>query len=77
MIKNLFRPSHLLDPWRDNFVTTLRLRNISGSRIGDALAQVDEHCTESGDTPEEAFGDLWPMGLTWPNLPSRSTWHGA
>ena len=43
MITNVFRPRHLLDPWRDNFVIALRLRNISGSQIGDALAQVDEH----------------------------------
>jgi hypothetical protein len=57
MIKNLFRPRHLLDPWRDNFVIALRLRNISGSHIGDALAQVDAHCTDSGEAPEEAFGD--------------------
>jgi hypothetical protein len=57
MIKNLFRPRHLLDPWRDNFVIALRLRNISGSQIGDALAQVDVHCTGSGEAPEEAFGD--------------------
>jgi len=83
MIKNLFRPSHLLDPWRDNFVTTLRLRNISGSRIGDALAQVDEHCTDSGDTPEEAFGDpvaygahvaelAQPVDLAWSLTPLRA-----
>ena len=57
MIKNLFRPRHLLDPWRDNFVIALKLRNISGSQIGDALAQVDAHCTDSGEAPEEAFGD--------------------
>lgn len=57
MIKNLFRPRHLLDPWRDDFVIALRLRNISGSQIGDALAQVDAHCTDSGEAPEEAFGD--------------------
>jgi len=35
----------------------LRLRNISGSQIGDALAQVGAHCTDSGEAPEEAFGD--------------------
>lgn len=57
MIKNLFRPRHLLDPWRDNFVIALRLQNIPGSQIGDALAQVDAHCTDSGEAPEEAFGD--------------------
>jgi len=57
MIKNLFRPRHLLDPWRDNFVIALKLRNISGRQIGDALAQVDAHCTDSGEVPGEAFGD--------------------
>jgi hypothetical protein len=54
MIKHLFRP-RLLDPWRDNFVIALRLRNISGSQIGDAFAQVDAR-TDSGEAPEEAFG---------------------
>ncbi|MDQ1482939.1 MAG: hypothetical protein QOF35_1015 [Actinomycetota bacterium] len=56
-MKNLIRPRHLLDPWRDNFVIELRMRNVSGSRIGDALAQVDAHCTDSGQEPEEEFGD--------------------
>ena len=57
MIKNLFRPRHLLDPWRDGFVIELRLRHVSGSRIGDALAQVNAHCTDSGEEPEQAFSD--------------------
>jgi hypothetical protein len=57
MIRNLFRPRHLLDPWRDRFVTDLRLHHVSGSRIGDALAQVDAHCMDSGEEPEQAFGD--------------------
>ena len=56
MMKNVLRPHHLLDPWRDSFVTEMRLRNVSGPGIGDALAQVDGHCTESGEQPEEAFG---------------------
>lgn len=57
MIENLFRPRHLPDPWRDEFVIALRLRNVSGRLIGDALAQVDTHCTDSGEEAEEAFGD--------------------
>ncbi len=57
MIKNPFRPRFLLDRWRDNFVVALRLRNVSGSHIGDALALVDAHCADSGEEPEEAFGD--------------------
>ena len=27
MIKDLFRPRHLLDTWRDDFVRALRLRS--------------------------------------------------
>ncbi len=46
-----------LDPWRDAFVTELRLRDVNGARIGDALAEVDTHCAESGQSPAEAFGD--------------------
>lgn len=56
MIKNLFRSHHLLDPWRDSFVIELRLQNVTGSRIGDALAQVDAHCADSGEEPAQAFG---------------------
>ena len=48
---------HLRDPWRDAFVLELRLQDVRGDRIGDALTLVDEHCTDSGESPEEAFGD--------------------
>lgn len=47
----------LMDPWRDAFLLQLRLRDVSGAAIGDALAQVDAHCAESGDEPEQAFGE--------------------
>jgi len=57
MIKNVLRPHYLLDPWRDSFVTAMRLRRATGGRIGDALAQVDVHCADSGEEPEQAFGD--------------------
>lgn len=48
---------HLLDPWRDSLVTELRMREVPGNRIGEALAEVDAHCADSGQTPTEAFGD--------------------
>ena len=57
MIRNRLRPNHLRDPWRDSFVLELRLRNVTGSRIGDMLAQVDAHGADSGEEPEQAFGD--------------------
>jgi hypothetical protein len=43
--------------WRDDFVLTLRLRDVSGTEIGDALAHVESYCAESGETAAEAFGD--------------------
>jgi hypothetical protein len=35
----------------------LRLLGVAGPRIGAALAEVDSHCADSGQTAEEAFGD--------------------
>lgn len=48
---------YLMDPWRDNLVTELRLRGLPGRRIGEALAEVDAHCADSGQTPDDAFGE--------------------
>jgi hypothetical protein len=45
------------DAWRDAFVLELRLRGVPGTVIGEALAEVDAHCADSGQTPAEAFGD--------------------
>lgn len=43
--------------WREQFVMELRLAGTPGARIGDALATVDAHCAESGESTDEAFGD--------------------
>jgi hypothetical protein len=48
---------NVLDPWREAFVLELRLAHVDGRAVGDALAQVDSHCAESGRDPQEAFGD--------------------
>ncbi len=48
---------HLMDPWRDAFLVQLRMRDVRGTAIGDAIAEVDAHCAESGQEPAEAFGD--------------------
>lgn len=49
---------HLVPPrWRDELVLTLRLRDVSGAQIGDAVAHVESYCAESGETAHEAFGD--------------------
>ena len=43
--------------WRDDFIIAMRTQDASGEQIGDALATVDAHCAESGESAEEAFGD--------------------
>jgi hypothetical protein len=48
---------NLMDPWRDSLIMELRTRDLPGDRIGEVLADVDAHCADSGQTPDEAFGD--------------------
>lgn len=48
---------HVERAWLDAFVVELRLRDVPGDRIGDAVAEVDSHCAESGEGAVEAFGD--------------------
>src|SRR5690554_5061435 len=43
--------------WCDDFVLELRLRDVPGPVIGDRLAEVEAHCTDTGESPDEAFGD--------------------
>lgn len=43
--------------WREDFIRALRVRQISGADIGDALAQVESYCLESRESADEAFGD--------------------
>lgn len=48
--------------WCDDFVVELRLMGASGDVIGDRLAEVETHCAESGELPQEAFGDAAAYG---------------
>ncbi len=43
--------------WTDAFVVKLRLLNVPGGRIGDAIAEIETYCADAGEPPEEAFGD--------------------
>ncbi|MFT4470908.1 hypothetical protein ACMX2H_13465 [Arthrobacter sulfonylureivorans] len=49
--------THTEQEWLDKMVLELRLLNVSGVRIGDAAATASEHLADSGESPEEAFGD--------------------
>jgi len=42
--------------WLDELAVELRLRDVPGSAIGDALASVKEFLADSGQSPDEAFG---------------------
>lgn len=48
--------------WCEDFVLELRLVDVPGRVIGDRLAEVESHCVETGQFPEEAFGDAAAYG---------------
>lgn len=48
---------HIEREWQETFLLEQRLADRSGAEIGDALATVDAHCAESGESAQEAFGD--------------------
>lgn len=50
-------PASVDERWETDFVVELRMRDIDGARIGDALEQVRSHCAESGQDVRGAFGD--------------------
>lgn len=48
---------HVDGTWAEAFVVELRLLDIPGTRIGDALAEVEAHCHDAGESAPDAFGD--------------------
>jgi hypothetical protein len=48
---------HVDENWAESFVVELRLIGIQGTRIGDALSEVESHCGESAQSAQQAFGD--------------------
>lgn len=42
--------------WCSDLVLELRLQGQPGPTIGDRLAEVEGHCAETGESPEEGFG---------------------
>lgn len=43
--------------WVDKFIVELRMRDVPGSEVGQQVVTVYSHCTDSSETPEDAFGD--------------------
>ena len=47
---------HANPRWVEDFIVELRLLDVPGDRIGDALATVEEHLVDTRESVEEAFG---------------------
>jgi hypothetical protein len=45
-----------LEDYQQQLLLALRLRNVSGPRIAEALAEVDSHVSETGEDAYQAFG---------------------
>lgn len=49
-------PDQATQRWFDDFTVELRMLDVPGDAVGDAVASAREFLTDSGDTPQEAFG---------------------
>ncbi len=65
---------HIESDWSEAFLLELRLRGVAGSQIGAALAEVETHCAESGETAHAAFGDArsYATALELSSSPDRT-----
>lgn len=51
------RTPHVDPAWAEAFLLELRMLDVSGQHIGAALADVESHCADSGESAADAFGD--------------------
>ncbi|WP_116113041.1 hypothetical protein [Austwickia chelonae] len=55
--KSLAQTYPHVDPrWMEDLLLSLRLRELSGRRIGEVMAEANAHCEASGEDAREAFG---------------------
>jgi hypothetical protein len=47
---------HVDQRWAQSFMVELRLIGIDGARIGEALSEVESHCSDGGQSAQDAFG---------------------
>jgi hypothetical protein len=66
---------HINPAWSEAFLIEMRLQGVAGSQIGAALAEVEAHCAESGETAQDAFGDpaSYAKALGLPEAPAQRT----
>lgn len=59
------------EPWRTTFVLELRERGADGRVVGEALAEVEQFCADSGQTAADAFGDARAYAASRVDVPER------
>jgi hypothetical protein len=66
---------HVDEVWAGSLLLELRLLGVAGDRIGAAVSEVESHCTESGQSAQEAFGDPveYAQSLQLPEATDNST----
>ena len=57
--------------WAGAFVLALRTRDVTGPAIGDALRHTESFCADSGQSPQEAFGDPGAYADSLTDLPTH------
>lgn len=63
------RKTTLPRAWATDFALALRTRDVTGTAIGAALREAESHCAESGQSPQEAFGDPAAYAESLTHLP--------
>lgn len=73
------RLPHVEREWAQEVMTELALRDVSGERIGAALAEVESHMAERGGEVREVFGDPqeYAAALKLPDTERLSGWQWA
>lgn len=73
MTSQVHRLAPHVDPaWAQAFILELRLHDVPGRAIGDALAEVESHVAESGEPADGAFGEpaAYAASLSLPVKPT-------
>ncbi|MFP3713514.1 hypothetical protein [Puerhibacterium sp. TATVAM-FAB25] len=65
---------HVEPGWAETFLLELRLQGVGGPDIGHAIAEVESHCAESGESATAAFGDpaAYARALELPRAEAQS-----
>lgn len=65
---------HVDPAWAEAVLLELRMQGVAGTRIGAALAEVDAHCVDSGESASDTFGEpvAYARSLGLPPDPAQS-----